>query len=239
MWVLPCAGQRPRTTYLDETLPRSLSRASMRKVVAPPSVDFDWSLARVGYRRRLPHLVQANTIYFVTFRLADSVPRVKLDTWNRQLQQWLRANPRPHTHEQAEQYAELSYRTIERWLDRGEGSCLLRDLGARAAVEYCLRFGDGKSYWIGEYAIMPNHVHVLVRPDVNTRLKDVVGAWRTVSTQKINKLVERHGSLWQNDVFDHIVRNQQSLEPIRRYVRENGSRLSAQHYTVGAGSLFQ
>ena len=211
----------------------------MLRKAAPASIGFAWNKARIAYRRQLPHVVQNNTIYFVTFRLADSIPRVKLEQWKHELTQWTRENPPPHTTVQKEQFADLGYRQMERWLDMGAGACILNQTDVRGAIEECLRFGDGKSYWLGDFVIMPNHVHVLVQPDERMSLRQIIAPWRTISTQKINKLLGIRGKLWQRDWFDHIVRNQGSLGRIRRYIRENGRYLSPSTYTSGEGLLFK
>lgn len=54
---------------------------------------------------------------------------------------------------------------IQDALDRGHGECLLRDSANRVIVETALRFFDGKRYALGDFVIMPNHVHVLVVPN--------------------------------------------------------------------------
>ena len=45
------------------------------------------------YRGKLPHWRQEGVIYFVTFRLADSLPQAKLDWLRREKELWLRLNP--------------------------------------------------------------------------------------------------------------------------------------------------
>jgi hypothetical protein len=204
----------------------------------PAPVPFDWRLARMDYRRDLPHVVQDNVIYYVTLRLADSIPQIKLKQWKRDIAAWLQKNRPPHTPEQEQQYAELGYRRTERWLDRGTGSCLLSRKDYREAVEYCLRFGDGQTYWLGDFIIVPNHLHALVRPLAGTPLKTIVSQWRSVSTHKVNDLSGRTGQLWQENPFDHIVRSQAGLQRICRYIRNNARHLSPEQYTLGEGLLF-
>ena len=41
----------------------------------------------------LPHWRQDNTTYFVTFRLADSLPRERLEQLQAEKEQWLKAPP--------------------------------------------------------------------------------------------------------------------------------------------------
>ena len=43
----------------------------------------------------LPHWRQEGVTYFVTFRLADSLPAEKIDPWRRERQEWLNKHPEP------------------------------------------------------------------------------------------------------------------------------------------------
>jgi putative transposase len=50
-------------------------------------------------KNRLPHWQQKGAIYFVTFRLADSVPSHLLGQWQDERQAWLRLRPESWTPE--------------------------------------------------------------------------------------------------------------------------------------------
>ena len=203
----------------------------------PPSA-FDPKRASMTYRRALPHLAQDHVIYFVTFRLHDSIPQPKLQQWTAQLRQWKNDNPLPHTPQQVEAFANLGYRRIERWLDRCDGTCLLRDSSARQIVGDCLEYRDGQDYSLGDYIIMPNHVHLLVQVAVPHALKDITKTWYGVTTHRINKALDRQGTLWQSEPFDHIVRDENSLSRIRLYIQTNGHRLPPNSWHYSTGTLF-
>jgi hypothetical protein len=55
---------------------------------------------------KLPHWRQEGVIYFVTFRLADSLPQAKLQWLRREKELWLRLNPEPRTVSQQREYHE-------------------------------------------------------------------------------------------------------------------------------------
>src|SRR5690242_3862257 len=77
------------------------------KVPALPFTAFD-PLAPIGKTgRHLPHWKQDGRTYFVTFRLADSVPQEKLTQWRMELQEWMQKHPDPRTAAQEEEYTEL------------------------------------------------------------------------------------------------------------------------------------
>ena len=53
-------------------------------------------------------------------------------------------------------------------------------------------------------------------------LFDVIGAFKSISTIKVNKLLGRRGvPLWQRSYYEHIVRTGEDLRKIQRYILEN------------------
>ena len=70
-----------------------------------------------------------------------------------------------------------------------------------------MRYEDGGGYSLGEFVIMPNHVHVLLHVPDGGELSTILQAWKSISARKINSVLRRRGSLWQTEPFDHIVRD--------------------------------
>jgi REP element-mobilizing transposase RayT len=76
------------------------------------------------------------------------------------------------------------------------------------------------------FVVMPNHFHgiLLLNQDgeSNHRLPALMRAFKAFSTRAVN---ERRGhvgaALWQRGYYEHIIRNEASLERIRRYVVSN------------------
>lgn len=116
------------------------------------------------HRANLPHWRQDDVTYFVTFRLADSLPAEKLCQWRGDRDRWLHDNPKPWTPEQDREYFERFSRNIEYWLDQGAGSCLLSISEVSELMEQALRYFDGERYRLGEFVIAANHVHMVVTP---------------------------------------------------------------------------
>ena len=73
-----------------------------------------------------PHWQQKGATYFITFRLADSVPIHLRTQWEEECQVWLRFHPEPWDAETEQEYHKRFTAAIERWLDAGHGSCILR-----------------------------------------------------------------------------------------------------------------
>ncbi|MEI8243097.1 MAG: transposase [bacterium] len=176
----------------------------------------------------LPHWRQAGTTYFVTFRLADSLPQEKLAQWRNERGLWLKAHPEPHDEATRLEYYERFPQRLQHWLDAGAGACLLASSEVRELMAGVLRYFDGKRYTLGAFVVAPNHVHVLVTPHGEHLLSEILHTWMSFSAHEIGKQIKTEpgrlglpGSLrfWQKETFDHIVRSPASLEKIRAYIR--------------------
>ena len=91
---------------------------------------------------------------------------------------------------------------------------------------------------LDEYIVMPNHLHgiLIIRPggwdrsrpvptgEAKTKsLSELVGAFKTTSSKRI-----REGGLaffqWQRSFHDHVIRDDEDLDRVREYIRENPAR---------------
>jgi Rad3-related DNA helicase/REP element-mobilizing transposase RayT len=219
------------------SLNKKAGKMETGKMPVPPFTPFDPSAPVARYGRHLPHLTQPGCTYFVTFRLGDSLPVEKYRQWEAELTAWLRANPEPHSAAQRSEYNEKFPGRLEGWLDEGYGDCWLRDPALSAIMETALRFFDGQRYILHDYVVMPNHIHVLVRPVGDHLLKDILQSWKSFTAKQINKVVGREGKVWQEESFDHLVRSEAQLEKFAAYIQENPgkARLKPGEYRLGAG----
>ena len=172
-------------------------------------------------RRNLPHWQQDDSYYFLTWRLADSLPAAKLKELLEKKSQWQQANPEPLDAEREKEFHALFSGKIEEWLDAGEGSCILKDSSLRRIVDDALHHFDGESYALIASAVMPNHVHVVVRLFTGENLSDVLHSWKSFTAKQINRATGNTGTVWQDESFDRIVRSSAHLETLISYVEEN------------------
>ena len=85
---------------------------------------------------------------------------------------------------------------------------------------------------IVEFVVMPNHLHAIVRTGRDLSLHDsikikplsqLVGAFKTTSSKKIH-LLGCSDFAWQRSFYDHILRDDESLEDVFDYIQTNPSR---------------
>ncbi|MBI4326358.1 MAG: transposase [Chloroflexi bacterium] len=173
------------------------------------------------HTNRLPHWQQDNATFFVTFRLADSLPAERLGQWRAEREAWLRWNPPPWSAEQEREYHERFCGAIERWLDEMHGSCVLRQAKTSRLVGDALNYFDGERDVQHAWVVMPNHVHTLFSLRGGWRLEKLLRCWKGFTAREINKLLGRQGELWQKDYFDRLVRDSDHFRKCIRYIRRN------------------
>ena len=169
-------------------------------------------------QQTLPHWVQPGTSYFFTFRLADSVPQTLLNEWIRELEH----HPQPWTPTDTLEYAERFTDRMDAWLDAGHGSCALRDPVARKLVEDSITKFDGIRLHLDSLVIMPNHVHLIVKPTDDENVFKLIGGMKGYSARVCNALLGRtKQAFWMEDSYNRIVRDYYELRAFRDYIRKN------------------
>ena len=127
-----------------------------------------------------------------------------------------------------------------------EGRHVAEVSGARhpaLEVPQDLHFFEGERYDLDGFVVMPNHVHVLVRPYAGTEaeneesrqeclqhtppklnpasLAGIMKNWKGFTSREINLRLGKRGTLWMDESFDHAVRSEAQLRKFRDYMREN------------------
>jgi len=172
-------------------------------------------------QRNLPHWRLPGATYFVTFRLADALPQAKLDLLRAERQHWLANHPPPLAPADLAAFQALFSEKIEAYLAAGYGQCWLKQAPVAKLVADALAFFDTQRYVLGDYVVMPKHVHVLVKPTEGIELSDVCHSWKSYTANRINRLVGRRGTLWQEESYDHIIRDEEQLLAYQIYISEN------------------
>ena len=173
-------------------------------------------------RGYLPHVKREGASYFVTFRLADSLPREVLLRFEREHAQALRRlSAAATTLETAEADRDL-HRKIERYLDLGAGECHLRRPEIADLAADALNHFHGRQYLLDDWVVMPNHIHVILWPMPNFTLSEILKSRKRQIARQANLILKKTGEpFWQPESYDHWIRNDEEKFRIRRYIRMN------------------
>jgi putative DNA methylase len=155
-------------------------------------------------RRRLPHISATNRAVFLTWRLHDSLPA------NRAFP------PGSLTSGQA-------FAAMDRLLDNlGSGPTYLRQPHIADMLVEAIQYNAEtlRQYVLHAFVVMPNHVHVLITPVVP--LPKLTKSLKGITAKRANAVLGLMGiPFWQDETYDHVVRDGQEFERIRNYIEDN------------------
>jgi REP element-mobilizing transposase RayT len=220
-------GETPPSTSggtPDATPPHAMAAEAIPGNLAR-NEDGDHLVSGLHFRGKLPHLKRDGAIYFVTFRLNDSLPGseiVRLKLERAAMLEQARAAKRPLTWHEEEQLLAWYCEKVELLLDAGRGACWLHKPEIAELVGNAINFFDGKRYDLRAWVIMPNHVHAIVWPYPGRTLSEILHSWKSYTSKEANKLLGRTGqTFWQAESFDHVIRNEEERVRLVNYVENN------------------
>jgi REP element-mobilizing transposase RayT len=80
--------------------------------------------------------------------------------------------------------------------------------------------GQLRGIGIGRYVIMPDHIHLFVRGNLDFSLKQ----WVRMMKRALSKAILAVPPHWQQGFFDHLIRHSESYAEKWEYVRQNPAR---------------
>jgi putative transposase len=110
-------------------------------------------MSKIYYKRNLPHYQPGENYFFVTFRLANSLPRTIVSEYFQE---------KDSKNKNKESSGKL-FLKFDQLLDRSNsGSTWLKDPRLAKIVYDAIRWRDKKEYELICFCIMPNHVHLVL-----------------------------------------------------------------------------
>jgi len=202
--------------------------ASDRSAGVPPAVSGAsrprFGEVKIRDRGWLPHWEKESATYFITFRLADSLPKSVLERIASERENIIQSASqlkRNLSPDERKKIRQLSTKHIEQFLDNGAGARHLRNPAIAALVADTLRHFDNQRYRLFAWCVMPNHVHVVVRFFPGQTLASVVHSWKSFTAKQANRILESRGAFWQKEYYDHLIRDEHEFESAVQYVADN------------------
>jgi REP element-mobilizing transposase RayT len=143
--------------------------------------------------------------------------------------------------EDLERFQRKWFAEFEQVLDKAQsGLRWLQDERAATILAEALHYRDGAEYRHDAYCIMSNHVHLVITPhrsdnDLHERwtengrrvesekppLDAIMQSLKGYTARKINLALGRSGRFWEEESYDHVVRDDAEYGRIIRYVLQN------------------
>ncbi|HEC33887.1 MAG TPA: hypothetical protein ENI37_04145 [Chloroflexi bacterium] len=183
------------------------------------------------YQRRLPHLQPPGATFFITFRLKDSLPQPVLEELRAERERAEGVLSRIEDPAERPRRAYLEQRRLFGKWDAAlhtvrQGPRWLENPCVAQIVADSLHYRDGKVYDLWAFCVMPNHVHLVCRPlgkpDGSYHpLSAILHSLKGYTAYRANRELGRKGAFWQDESYDHVVRDEQELNRVITYVLNN------------------
>ena len=182
-------------------------------------------------RGYLPHLEVPESTYFLTFRLAGTLPQNVLNSF-REEREHMRKSP-PHKNEklnkaEVQRLKYLESRKVQEYLDKGIGDCWLKQPSIANIAKNAIEHFDNVKYLSHAWCIMPNHVHWLLTPmkqektgKLDSLLIEIVQGFKSFTAHQANKQLRRVGPFWNREYYDHLIRSSEEFGRLIIYTIEN------------------
>ncbi len=188
--------------------------------------------------RNLPHIHLPNASYFITFRLADSLPVEMLARMREAYEEQERLLKSQFSGqilaEERYKLQKLFCAKYDAALDKAEhGPKWLAEPRFAELVSERIRKLEPEHYHLHIYCIMHNHVHLLIdQQDIPEPQQPVSGHRYTALSHAMRalkgstgyasaRLLGRKGAFWTHESYDHVVRDEKEFERIANYIVNN------------------
>ncbi len=193
---------------------------------------------RQFYRRNLPHIHSPGSTLFTTFRLAGSIPKSVVASY--QNARLLREREAKTDLDLADFYRDW-FRKFDEIMDKAaSGPTWLTRPEIRSVIYDKLCYDDVLKYRLDAFSIMSNHVHVVFRPNLDERsleetkigervifksgqdtLAQIMQSLKGGTARQCNMLLKRKGQFWERESFDREVRDDAGFVRAVRYTLKN------------------
>lgn len=194
-------------------------------------------MVKTYYKNRLPHIAPIGAEFFITFRLADSLPvsvvQSLKDEMDFSIQKLEKEKPKKFKYRINQLKHDFSFK-YDNYLDHNPyGNCYLKNEKIAQLVADRMHKFDGEYYELEAFTIMPNHVHLLIDTSLQTenegidvesnyfQLDKIMQMIKGGSAIEANKILGRKGTFWMKDSYDHYIRNERDWENTLEYIINN------------------
>ncbi|HLR76980.1 MAG TPA: transposase, partial [Balneolaceae bacterium] len=165
--------------------------------------------------------------FFVTFRLSGSLPKKVIEQLKKEQETVDRADifnltslEKSRRRKTFKKYDDLldGCRMGPTWLENSKVAQVVWD---------SMFFFDQVEYDLYAFTIMPNHVHSVFKllPNLDKQKKypvtSIIGRLKSYTANECNQILKKSGPFWQEESYDHVIRDDDELGETIKYVIYN------------------
>jgi cobalamin-dependent methionine synthase I len=190
------------------------------------------------HTKDLPHWYQEGRTYAVTFRLHNSLPQSVQQLYLQEKSRLQEVLDNAIKNQQGSliqktrrEIADLYSQHIEQILDQGNGDAHMKDADVASIVSNSITHFDGIRYDLAAWCVMPNHVHMLIKPRDGHELPEILQSIKSFSAKEANCALNRTGTFWQQDSYVHLIRDEDDFWNQYNYIKKNPSKAGLKNWS--------
>ena len=152
------------------------------------------------HKRKLPHIQVENMLHFITFRTYKSV-----DAYVKKISS-------------LELDTKIKQYRLDTYLDNSSNGAYFFSEEIRLMREILFEF-DRELYELFSFAIMPNHVHIVLKPLCD--LAEIMQKIKGKSARVLNERLGLQGTFWAKEYYDKVLRDEKQIRTTVEYVMNN------------------
>jgi REP element-mobilizing transposase RayT len=98
---------------------------------------------------------------------------------------------------------------------------LFSDSGFAEIVMEAIQFVRYEKAFVFSFAIMPDHIHLLLVPKTPWTISQVMQSIKGFSSRAINQRRGTRGAIWQQSFYDRVIRDEEQLRSTLAYIHQN------------------
>jgi putative transposase len=175
----------------------------------------------------LPHIQPQDATFFITFRLANSLPKqiiIQLLEDREQREKLINTEKNAKKRKaMLEEERRRYFGHFDEYLDRVKPSPhWLAESEVAKMVAEAIKYQDGKQYVLNAFCVLPNHVHMMIDVEKSSApLYRILQKLKSYTAIQANKILHRSGAFWHHESYDHVVRDGSEFERIVWYILQN------------------
>jgi putative transposase len=180
------------------------------------------------HQGKLPHWQPAGATFFVTMRLFGSIPKHIIAQYKAQkdievlaLKEFYKDKPLLLA-EQMYNLEKKYYGIFDKELDKSNEPYWLGEKEIAEIVKRSIEFFEEKELITHAYCIMPNHLHWVFTHQVEAQvLWQILQRMKRFTGTEANKILKQKSQFWEEESYDHIVRDAKEFDNIVSYTLQN------------------
>jgi len=181
------------------------------------------------YKRRLPHIQPLDAVFFITYRLNFEYSNDVINHFNMKHDEFVKLVSQTLKEKRKQKSDEL-YKILfdieDSFLSKIKSHKWLMNDKIAEIIKESLFFRNETEYELICFCIMPNHVHILIKPLVEKEnipysLSSIIHDHKRFTAKECNKLLNRLGAFWYPDFYDHYIRDEDEFHNVINYILQN------------------